>query len=174
MAVVHTAPEAPFTALHKYVKASRVMRNIDVLAGARNLNAGGSASRVVMFPASGPIEASSDDGETITDALVTIECHCWGQDHDRLWDVIRRLLDTVRRYRLDEDIEVQWSDVEFGDVEPGDDTDGDGAVVKLILRSGFDFVNLTGEGEEGDVEAVRYQPDASDDDAFGPTYDQAE
>lgn len=172
--MTHSVPEAPFTTLHKYVKASRVMRNIEVLAGARNINAGGSPSRVVMFPVSAPIEAGPDDGETLTDALVTIECHCWGQDHDRLWDVIRRLLDTVRRYRLDQDIEVQWSNVEFGDVEPGDDRDGDGAVVNLIMRSGFDFVNLTGEGEEGDVEAVRYQPDPDDSDAYGPTINQTE
>ena len=38
MSLIHTVPEAPFTALHKYVKASRVMRNIEVLAGGRNIN----------------------------------------------------------------------------------------------------------------------------------------
>lgn len=171
--MAHTAPVAPFTALHSYVKSAPGMRGIRVLDRARGQADEGAPPRVIMFPTTGPIEASADDGETLTDALIAIECHCWGQDHDRLWDVIRRLLDTVRRYRLDEDIEIQWNAVDF-DTEIDTNRDGDAATVTLTMRAGLDVLDLTGEGGEGDVEAVRYQPDPDDDDAFGPTVNQTE
>jgi hypothetical protein len=185
--MAHTAPEAPFTTLFKYVKAAAGMKGIAVLAGARSLGSDGAPPRVVMFPKGGPVAPTSDDNETITDVMLDIECRCWGQDHDRLWDVVRRLIDTARRYRLagageqeDDDgnegpvgIETRWGDVEFDD-EPDDARDGHAATVTLTLRAGIEEVEITGDLSEGDVEAVRYQPDPDDDDAYGPTVNQTE
>lgn len=162
--MAHTAGEAPFSALCKYLRTAPSLRGIAVLAGARRLADEGAPPRVVLFPTSGKIEASSDDGAAMTDVMLDVDCHCWGQDHDRLWDVVRRLLDATRRYRLAGN-EVRWGDVVF-DEEPDTARDGESAVVTLTLRAGLDEVELSSDGGEGDVDALRYQPAPGSD---GPT-----